>query len=165
MSACQRVSVSAVSHLSNRQPGTGNQKTSNQVGYTCPVMEDGFFTISEARSLLPIVRNLTEAMVQLARELHTFHPQIRGLAERGMENTGSPEGTRYLTYLLRMQDCVRRIQRLGCLVKGVEDGLVDFPHLKEGREVYLCWKLGEDDIHYWHETDAGFAGRMPLEEE
>ena len=128
-------------------------------------MEDRFFTIPEARSLLPKVRGLTETMVQLARRLHALHPQIRGLAERGMENAGSPEGTHYLTYLLRMQNCVSRIQRLGCVVKGVEDGLVDFPHLKDGREVYLCWKLGEDDIHFWHETDAGFAGRRPLEEE
>ncbi len=128
-------------------------------------MEDHYFTVSEARSLLPRVRGLTEEMVLLARQLHAFRPQIRGLAERGGENTGSPEGTRYLTYLLQVQDCVSRIQRLGCVVKGVEDGLVDFPHLKEGREVYLCWKLGEDDIHFWHETDAGFAGRVPLEEE
>ena len=128
-------------------------------------MEDRYFTISEARSLLPRVRGLTEEMVLLARQLHGFHPQIRGLAERGGENAGSPEGTRYLTYLLRMQDCVGRIRRLGCVVKGVEDGLVDFPHLKDGREVYLCWRLGEDDIHFWHETDAGFAGRVPLKEE
>ncbi len=135
------------------------------MGYTCPVMEDRFFTISEARSLLPKVRGLTEEMVRLARQLHSLHPQIRGLAERGVENTGGPEGTRYLSYLLRMQNCVSRIRRLGCLVKGVEDGLVDFPHLKDGREVCLCWKLGEDDIHFWHEADAGFAGRRPLEEE
>ena len=128
-------------------------------------MEDPHFTISEARSLLPKVRGLTEEMVFLARHLYDFHPQIRRLAERGGENAGSPEGTRYLTVLLQMQDCVSRIQGLGCVVNGVEAGLVDFPHLKDGREVYLCWKLGEDDIHFWHETDAGFAGRVPLKEE
>ena len=128
-------------------------------------MEDPYFTISEARSLLPRVRRLTVEMVLLARQLHAFHPQIRRLAERRGENTGSPEGTRYLTVLLQMQDCVSRIQRLGCVVKGVEDGLVDFPHLKDGREVYLCWKLGEDDMHFWHEMNAGFAGRVPLKEE
>ena len=128
-------------------------------------MEDRFFTISEARSLLPKVRGLTEEMVRLGRQLHAFHPQIRDLAERGVENTGSPEGTHYLSCLLRMQNCVSRIRRLGCLVKGVEDGLVDFPHLKDGREVCLCWKLGEDDIHFWHERDAGFAGRIPLEKD
>ena len=82
-------------------------------------MEDHYFTISEARSLLPKVRGLTEEMVFLARHLYDFHPQIRRLAERGGENTGSPEGTRYLTVLLQMQDRVSRIQRLGCVVNGV----------------------------------------------
>jgi len=135
------------------------------LGYTCPVMEDHFFTIPEARSLLPKVRGLAEEMVFLASHLHGFHSQIRALAERGEENTGSPEGTRYLMVLLRMQDCVSRIQNLGCLVKGVEDGLVDFPHLKDGREVCLCWRLGEEDIHFWHETDAGFSGRVPIKEQ
>ncbi len=128
-------------------------------------MADRFFTVVRARSLLPHVRDLAEKMVALARQLQNFHPQIRGLAERGGENAGSPEGTLYLTYLLQMQECVGRIQGLGCVVKGVEEGLVDFPHLKDGREVYLCWKLGEDDIQFWHETDAGFAGRMLLEDE
>ena len=74
-------------------------------------------------------------------------------------------GTLYLTYLLQMQDCIGSIQGLGCLVKDVEAGLVDFPHLREGRQVCLCWKLGEDDIYFWHETDAGFGGRMSLEDE
>ena len=47
-------------------------------------------------------------------------------------------------------------------MKGVEPGLVDFPSLREGREVYLCWREGEDQIDFWHEVDAGFAGRQPL---
>jgi hypothetical protein len=47
----------------------------------------------------------------------------------------------------------------------VDQGLVDFPHLKEGREVYLCWKHGEEDIRYWHEIDAGFAGRKRIPED
>ena len=67
-------------------------------------MADRFFTVVRARSLLPHVRDLAEKMVALARQLQNFHPQIRGLAERGGENAGSPEGTLYLTYLLQMQE-------------------------------------------------------------
>ena len=134
------------------------------LGYTGPVMEDHFFSLAEARSLLPKVRDLAEEMVLLAHRLHACHSQIRELAERGVENAGSPAGTRYLTILLRVQNCVARIHSLGCVVKGIEEGLVDFPHLMDGREVYLCWKLGEDDIHFWHETDAGFSGRVPIKE-
>ncbi|HLV01558.1 MAG TPA: DUF2203 domain-containing protein, partial [Acidobacteriota bacterium] len=55
-----------------------------------------------------------------------------------------------------------KIQDAGCLVKSVDEGLIDFPHIRDGREVYLCWRYGEDDIEYWHEVDAGFAGRTPI---
>ncbi|MDE0506470.1 MAG: DUF2203 domain-containing protein [Candidatus Poribacteria bacterium] len=48
------------------------------------------------------------------------------------------------------------------MIKNIDPGLVDFPHLRDGREVYLCWQFGEDEIRYWHDVDAGFAGRQPL---
>jgi hypothetical protein len=51
---------------------------------------------------------------------------------------------------------------MGCELKGIEEGLIDFPSPREGRTVYLCWKLGEDSIGSWHELDTGFAGRQPL---
>jgi hypothetical protein len=51
---------------------------------------------------------------------------------------------------------------LGVELKGIDDGLIDFPTTREGRVVYLCWRLGEDEIGWWHETDGGFAGRQPL---
>jgi len=147
-----------------RQPSTFGLEPLTLNLQTLVMMEDRFFTLARARSLLPRIRDLTEKMVSLAGQLQRLHPEVRGLAEKGGENAGSPVGTLYLTYLLQMQDCVGWIQGLGCLVKGVEKGLVDFPHLRDGREVFLCWKLGEDDIHFWHETDAGFGGRMPLED-
>jgi hypothetical protein len=57
---------------------------------------------------------------------------------------------------------LRQVQELGVEVKGIEQGLVDFPSLREGRLVYLCWQAGEDRVMYWHDLDAGFAGRQPL---
>ena len=54
------------------------------------------------------------------------------------------------------------ISERGILVKGIEPGLVDFPSLKDGREVYLCWREGEAQIDFWHEVDTGFPGRQPL---
>jgi hypothetical protein len=61
-------------------------------------------------------------------------------------------------------DAVEEIQRNGCLVKDIEEGLVDFPSMREGQEVYLCWKLGEKRIAWYHGIDEGFAGRKPLED-
>ena len=57
---------------------------------------------------------------------------------------------------------IARVHDLGCELKDIEQGLVDFPSLREGREVYLCWQLGEERVAFWHELNVGFAGRRPL---
>ena len=62
----------------------------------------------------------------------------------------------------RFKTLVQEINDSGMILKDLERGLVDFPMLYEGREVYLCWLLGESTIEFWHETDSGFAGRQPL---
>lgn len=62
-----------------------------------------------------------------------------------------------------MKRLIERVNEMACELKDVEQGLVDFRTEREGREVYLCWKLGEPDIRWWHELDAGFTGRRPLE--
>lgn len=61
-----------------------------------------------------------------------------------------------------LQRDVAEIQALGCEIKDFELGLVDFPSERDGRVVYLCWKLGEPEVAFWHEVDAGYAGRQPL---
>lgn len=125
-------------------------------------MAKRYFSLQEARKLLPSVRKQVSRMVALSKELETLQPLIKALAENNVNNTGSGEGTLYVRYLLALQNRIQKIQAMGCLVKGVQQGLVDFPHLREGREVYLCWQLGEEDIGFWHEVDSGFAGRTPL---
>jgi hypothetical protein len=61
-----------------------------------------------------------------------------------------------------LDELLRQLRDLGAEVKGIDQGLVDFPSLRDGRLVYLCWQVGEDRVMYWHELDAGFAGRQPL---
>jgi hypothetical protein len=64
--------------------------------------------------------------------------------------------------MLQLNTQLRRIQKLGMQIKDFDRGLVDFPHLRDGREVFLCWELDEDDIDFWHEIDDGYAGRERL---
>ena len=125
-------------------------------------MEKRFFTLEEARKLLPSINDWIGKARSLASSLDRYREAVAGLAENAQMNQGGPEGTAYLTDLIRLQNYLVKIQESGCVVKSIEEGLVDFPHLKNGHEVYLCWKYGEDDIGFWHEIDAGFAGRTPI---
>jgi hypothetical protein len=65
----------------------------------------------------------------------------------------------------RLQEAVESVQQHGCLVKDLALGLIDFPTLYHGRQVYLCWMLGEESIQYWHEVEDGFRGRKPIDPE
>jgi hypothetical protein len=125
-------------------------------------MEKRFFTVEEARRLLPKVKRVARSMVESAQDLEEFKETARLLAELNSQDAGSERGAAYLAVILSLQTCIADLQEIGCLVKSVQDGLIDFPHLREGREVYLCWRFGEKDIQYWHDADSGFAGRTPL---
>ena len=125
-------------------------------------MEKRFFTLEEARQLLPELKEWAGELVQLSGQLENFRDEVQALADSSANNTGGPDGTAYLEILVSLQTSLGKIQDSGCLVKSLSEGLVDFPHMKDGREVYLCWKYGEDDIQYWHEVDSGYEGRIPL---
>ncbi|MCX7915749.1 MAG: DUF2203 domain-containing protein [Verrucomicrobiae bacterium] len=120
------------------------------------------FTLEEARALLPKLR-------QLFRRLHRHRDAARELEAalgRRVRETGADLGGAEVSELIRhsaaLMEAFRQIQSLGVLIKDIDRGLVDFPHLRHGEEVFLCWELNEDDIEYWHDLDAGYAGREPL---
>ncbi len=128
-------------------------------------MADRYFTLEEARRVLPEVRELMGRSVAAFRLLRELAPRIRPGSGTAPQDAGSPAGSEYASRLLDLHASLARIQELGCEIKSIEEGLVDFRSLRNGREVYLCWKLGEDDIGFWHEIDAGFAGRRPISDE
>jgi hypothetical protein len=125
-------------------------------------MEKRFFTVEEARQLLPSLKELMGQVMVISHRLEEYREVVQQLADSASSNTGGPEGTSYLEIVISLQSCLTQLQETGCVLKSLQDGLVDFPHLKEGREIYLCWKYGEEDIRFWHEVDEGFAGRTPL---
>src|SRR2546422_3081677 len=117
------------------------------------------FTLDEARQLLPHLR-------RVFKDVHRCQARIRVAEERLaklMVKTGADIGgelvTSLLMDLLQVNLQVRRVQQMGVLIKDLDRGLLDFPHLRDGREVFLCWELDEDDIEFWHDFDAGYAGR------
>ena len=127
------------------------------------------FTPDEANELLPTVRPLVERMVEGKRALDTAQERSDEVSVRISGNGGglpparlaevSAEVNRRATELART---VEEIQALGVMVKDLDSGLVDFPSVREGEDVLLCWRLGEDEVAFWHGYDDGFAGRRPI---
>ncbi len=129
------------------------------------------FTIQQAERLLEeIERELRQAQT-LRRELAAVLSGLAGVARHVSESGGAflnrdrLLGARDRRDQLahRLKSHIESIQAHGCLIKDLEAGLVDFPTRFCGRRVYLCWKLGERDIRYWHEVEDGFRGRHPID--
>ena len=132
-------------------------------------MEARYFTLDEANEALSEVRPLTEELVGHRRALVELQERQAALVTRIAGNGGNVE-PHELEEVQEQLDgevagiarCVARIHEVGALVKDLDDGLVDFPARLGGEEVLLCWRLGEDEIGFWHGLDEGFSGRKPL---
>lgn len=126
-------------------------------------MEERTFTLTEAKQLLPQLEEQLLAVKKEKEVLVHSHGEIRKASANAQANGGSFAGPRYIRALEHISDSVEAIQEMGVLVKDLDIGLCDFPYQMNGRVVYLCWKLGEPEIRFWHEVEDGYAGRQPLE--
>ena len=132
-------------------------------------MEERYFTVEEANEALGEVRPLTEELVEHRRALVELQERLSALTARITGNGGNVEPHELEDVQERLDKevagiarCVAQIHEVGGLVKDLDDGLVDFPATYEGEEILLCWRLGEDEIAFWHGLDEGFSGRKPL---
>jgi len=120
------------------------------------------FTIDEANALLPTVRKLLQKLDSERARLSRLSPGARAAAAVASDGGGTPGGHEYAVVLVAFVEAMQEIGGLGIEIKDFERGLCDFPHMRDGRVVYLCWLKGEDAIEWWHDIEAGFAGRQPL---
>jgi hypothetical protein len=136
-------------------------------------MAERFFNLEEAERLLPALEKLLRAARQSKQELEATDETLNQARNRVMQLGGSlPERTvlaqRRLEreqFVAQLQAALQQISESGVLVKDLDTGLVDFPCLLNNQEIYLCWKLGEGRIGYWHRVEDGFAGRRPIDKE
>ncbi len=127
------------------------------------------FTPAQANEALAVVRPLVERMVAAKRELDEAEER-RGEATQTIAGNGGGIPPQELAELheqvdraaARVAEVVTELQELGLQVKDLDSGLVDFPSVRDGEEVLLCWHLGEAEVAYWHRIEDGFAGRRPL---
>ena len=120
------------------------------------------FTLDEANAFVPQLLDLVPRIQKLSVSLNKDFPDIKNAREKAKWNGGSDQGVDYLNAVLKYNDLMHRIEGMGCEVKGIREGLVDFPSLREGREVYLCWRMPEKEILFWHDLNTGFSGRKPI---
>ena len=122
------------------------------------------FTIQEANALLPNVRMIAGKIQRAHRQLSKYSDHARKASEAADRGGGGfRDGVAYAAVLTQLTTQLTELEALGVQLKDFERGLVDFPSLREGRVVLLCWQLGEgDELEWWHDVDAGFAGRTPL---
>lgn len=123
------------------------------------------FTVSEANELLGFVRPKLEKIKAEYEKMSVYREPAQAAAKAANElgSGGMPGGSIYVKSLYEIGKLSTEIHELGIQLKDYKRGLIDFPSLREGRIVLLCWQLGEgDSIEFWHEIETGFAGRQPL---
>ena len=126
------------------------------------------FTLAEANRLIPEVRPLLQELSECKSSLALVQgalvemtPQMRGNGHR-LEALGLEKQLESL--IDRIAQGIQQIELMGIELKDIDSGLIDFPSIYRGRIVYLCWRLGEETIEYWHEITTGFSGRRPVSE-
>ena len=121
------------------------------------------YTLEEASELLPRVIEIIERM-RVARNQLGDRAARDALSEAGPTNGGGTPGRTVSQGFLELRDSMIELRELEVVLRDLDRALLDFPSLRDGREVYLCWQEGEDAIEFWHEPDAGFGGRRPLDD-
>ena len=121
------------------------------------------YSLEEASALLPEVAALIGNM-RSARDRLGDADARAALAAAGGSNGGGQPGRTVSKGFLELRDAMMWLRDREIVMRDLDQGLVDFPTLREGAEVYLCWQEGEDEIAFWHEPEAGFAGRRPLDD-
>jgi hypothetical protein len=122
-----------------------------------------FFTLPQANETLKIIRPLMDEIQGIRLKILEKQPETWNAIEKSVGNGGNRTLSRMVKDFEKLDTLIHRILDTGAQIKDINTGLLDFSALKEGREVYLCWMYGEEDIAFWHEVDDGFAGRQPIE--
>lgn len=126
------------------------------------LVHERHFTRAEANALLPQLKALLRQLREAKHEL-TDAEAHEALSEAAPTNGGGEVGRQVGIAFLEVRRLLETIEQSGIVLRDIDRGLVDFPALLDGREVYLCWELDEDDVGHWHDMDAGYGGREPLD--
>lgn len=119
------------------------------------------YSVREAKELLPQVEEWLEVLVRLRDQLRKLDQLLKDQLKTGVD-LGGQRVNEQARSIAKFQQALSEFRSREIQIKDLDRGLIDFPHLRNGKEAFLCWEKGEEDIGYWHELDAGFSGRKPL---
>jgi hypothetical protein len=125
------------------------------------VSHERHYTVEQANAALEFVSERLDRL-RGAREQLDDEEARAALSEAAPSNGGGAPGRVVSEAFMELQRALGELQAMEIVVRDLDRGLVDFPAMRDGREIYLCWEEGEDEIAYWHDQDSGYAGRQPL---
>lgn len=125
-------------------------------------MSPRIYTVKEANRALPVLRKVVGLIQDRMRWLTENPPEMEYLVQEHRIPMDSPVDPEYFVSLLRLRRALGKIEEMGCQLKDIQAGLVDFPARLFGKDVLLCWRVGEETVGYYHDLSAGYAGRQPI---
>lgn len=136
-------------------------------------MAGRFFKLEEAEKLIPVLEGLLATAISSKKKVDALEAELNGLSQRILFHGGilvdsartAGMKTEKDSSAQQLREALEQIESRGCLIKDLDIGLIDFPCKVNHREIYLCWKIGEPSIGFWHNTDEGFAGRKPIDKQ
>lgn len=127
-------------------------------------MPPRYYTLVEARQTLPVVKTLM-ATIQSARQaILQLRPEAWPAISQAAHNGGSQAAGTMAHHIGRLEHAVKTILGMGIQIKDLDHGVIDFLGKRDGRDICLCWRMGEEDIAFWHDMESGFAGRRPIDD-
>jgi hypothetical protein len=126
------------------------------------LVHERHFTRAEANALLPKLTAMLDRLREAKDDL-TDSEAHEALSEAAPSNGGGEQGKQVGVAFLEVRRLLETIEQSGIVLRDIDRGLVDFPAVLDGLEVYLCWELGEEEVGYWHDLETGYGGREPLD--
>ncbi len=121
-----------------------------------------YFTIEEANALIPQIEPLIERLLERRARIIESRDRLSNILSSEQSDIGGPEASNIVQDFIAIERLARKIRSYGCILKDVNNGLVDFLSIRNGREIYLCWRFGEPRVAFYHELHTGFQGRHPV---
>lgn len=121
-----------------------------------------YFTVEEANTTLEVIRPLMREILDIRQLIFQKQPEMMPVLNRLLDNGGNLAASQVALEIEQLHVLIGHLLATGVSLKDINSGLVDFLSQRDGRDVYLCWRYGEESVSYWHELDAGFAGRQPI---